>query len=215
MFRCHKNRDGEKWRRQYEFYHGLFPEIPTVLSEDLISKYDIGLSSDDPIGNTCRKLSPVVLVDVRTMEERNVSKIPTSICLAEFEKSLEAGDVSPEVDVIIYCTIGYRSGLEARRLRNKYLLRNVYSLDGIVAYTHQKGSKLVNGESTSPSFVVKETICCHTFASMWSNVGVGYTPVTFNLIRYLFESLKVAARSFSINLRHYCITCLRPCPRRG
>ena len=37
--------------------------------------------------------------------------------------------------IVIYCTIGYRSGLEAIRLRDKYNL-NVKNLDGILGYTH-------------------------------------------------------------------------------
>ena len=37
--------------------------------------------------------------------------------------------------IVTYCTIGYRSGLEARRLKTKYNL-NVMNLDGIVSYTH-------------------------------------------------------------------------------
>jgi rhodanese-related sulfurtransferase len=105
-----------------------------------------------------------VLVDVRTHEEQDVSMIPHAIHLQEFEALLDQiilrsndnnnhmrvkgdghhdeylmDDIPPIfINVITYCTIGYRSGLQARYLRHKYNLHSdkIYNLDGIVSYTH-------------------------------------------------------------------------------
>jgi len=70
--------------------------------------------------------------------------IPNATTLDQLEANLNANrndkhasSSSPsEVHVVVtYCTIGYRSGLEAQRLRDQYNL-NVRNLDGIVSYTH-------------------------------------------------------------------------------
>ncbi len=54
-----------------------------------------------------------VLVDVRASEESNVSMIPGAISKNHFEKNIEQ---FRDRTVIVYCTIGYRSGLYATNL---------------------------------------------------------------------------------------------------
>jgi rhodanese-related sulfurtransferase len=58
----------------------------------------------------------LVLVDVRSPEEIAVSRIPEAITTAEFEKNL--GQYQ-DAKVVAYCTIGYRSGLYAQKLRQQ------------------------------------------------------------------------------------------------
>lgn len=79
---------------------------------------------------------PIVVVDVRSPPERSVSAIPTSISLCTFHQEV-APNLPPNADVVTYCTIGLRSGMEARRIQDRYgLTGRVYNLDGIVSYTH-------------------------------------------------------------------------------
>jgi rhodanese-related sulfurtransferase len=81
------------------------------------------------------------LVDVRTAAERAVSVIPGSVPLKQIATR---GSVShtqlldPDTTVVTYCTIGYRSGMEAIRLLHRFptLQGRIYNLDGIVAYTY-------------------------------------------------------------------------------
>ena len=54
----------------------------------------------------------VVLVDVQTLPKCNVSMLEGAVSLQEFEQRV-APFLSPETKVVTYCTIGYRSGMEA------------------------------------------------------------------------------------------------------
>lgn len=57
--------------------------------------------------------SPVVLIDVRSRSEQAVSKIPGAVTLQEYE----SGDGSYlNQSVVVYCTMGGRSYLYARKL---------------------------------------------------------------------------------------------------
>ena len=75
-----------------------------------------------------------LLVDVRTSQERKVSMIAGAIDIDNFmehvlpsligNESLTAPRIahhSPQPEIIImYCTVGFRSGMEARKLQNEY-----------------------------------------------------------------------------------------------
>ena len=55
-----------------------------------------------------------------------------------FENDFHTLATTDDTDIIFYCTIGYRSGMEAARICDEYNIDRgrVYSLDGIVPYTH-------------------------------------------------------------------------------
>jgi hypothetical protein len=59
-------------------YHAMFPDIPTMTSEDWITR----TNQDKPDVS-------YILVDVRSKEERTVSIIPQSVTLKQFERELE------------------------------------------------------------------------------------------------------------------------------
>ncbi len=76
-----------------------------------------------------------VLVDVRTPEERNVSIISGAIDDEYFERNMASYQ---NKKIIVYCTIGYRSGFYAAALRQKGY--DVYNLSGgILGWTHVDG----------------------------------------------------------------------------
>lgn len=86
-----------------------------------------------------------ILVDVRTPQERHVSVIPSAVDGQFFERHL--ADYQHK-KIIVYCTIGYRSGFYARTLREKGL--DAYNLsEGILGWTHANGRLLdSHGHST-------------------------------------------------------------------
>jgi rhodanese-related sulfurtransferase len=86
-----------------------------------------------------------LLVDVRTPQERHVSVIPGAVDDQAFERHL--ADYQHK-KIIVYCTIGYRSGFYARTLRDKGL--DAYNLsEGILGWTHTDGRLLdSHGHST-------------------------------------------------------------------
>lgn len=96
-----------------------------------------------------------VLVDVRTPEERNVSIIAGAIDNGYFEHNITSYQ---NKKIIVYCTIGYRSGFYAEALREKGL--DAYNLsEGILGWTHVDGL-LVNSQGQTTDEV-------HVYSRPW------------------------------------------------
>lgn len=129
-----------------------------------------------------------ILLDARTAKERNVSMIRGAIPVAQCD------DPSPNTNLVVYCTIGYRSGLEATRLMQRYPQCKVYNLDGLVAYSLQADADdIVNGNQ-EPAKVI------HTFASPWNFVDPArFESTAFSLValplRFLQVGLKLVIRT--------------------
>ncbi len=127
-----------------------FPEVPAVAPADLEGWLRGGR---------------LVLVDVRTPAEQAVSRIPGALTAAEFEARRPelAGAV-----VVTYCTIGYRSGLYAERLRTEgWDARNLAG--SLLAWTHAGGS-LVDPEG-------RPTRRLHVYGERWDLAAAGYETV--------------------------------------
>lgn len=139
----------EECRRQVQSYQSRFPSVPTMTSRELL---ELGRSTDND------DLNKLVVVDVRSKPERQVSMIPGSIALEDLEFDSIPRD--ERASVVTYCTIGYRSGIEARRLQKLLPETKVYSLDGILAYSHT-GEPLVDPSSGQTTNEV------HAFAKPW------------------------------------------------
>jgi len=97
-----------------------------------------------------------ILVDVRTPQERQVSVIPGAVDGDSFEHHLADHQ---HKKIIVYCTIGYRSGHYARTLREKGL--DAYNLrEGILGWTHIDGPLLdSHGQSTRR---------VHVYSHLWN-----------------------------------------------
>jgi rhodanese-related sulfurtransferase len=162
------------------FYQSKFSDIPALSSETFLSEY---LASD------------VVLVDCRTAPERNVSMIEGAISLKEFEKAYHR--IPNNVPIVTYCTIGYRSGMEARRLQQKYNLTvQVQSLDGIVSFTHAL-EKQPAGNSLKITLLdpktKQPTTNVHCFGSVWACPDDRYTPISYSFPILLLRTVQVGA----------------------
>eukprot|EP00967_Tisochrysis_lutea_P034935 scaffold41771_cov32-Tisochrysis_lutea.AAC.6 len=79
--------------------------------------------------------SPPILVDVRSEGEYRVSTIPGAIRLADVHKNVTHG-----ATVVCFCTVGMRSSLEARMLARRHPNCTVYSMDGVLCWSHIGGS---------------------------------------------------------------------------
>ena len=106
----------------------------------------------------------IVLVDVRSPEERAVSIIPGAISTEEFESNLE----KYENDLVIaYCTIGYRSGIYANQWRERGV--KILNLEGsLLSWSHIQG-KLINAQG-----VTKKV---HVFARQWHLTADEYQAI--------------------------------------
>ncbi len=116
----------------------------------------------------------VVLVDVRSAEERGVSVIQGSISEAEF---WQAGLESYRgAHVVGYCTIGFRSGMFAQKLKSKGL-ENVYNGEGVVLWTHDaKAPPLVSRDDKGRETPVQRV---HTYGDKWDLASEEYKTCQF------------------------------------
>lgn len=130
----------------YAFVKSEFANLPDISSQALLNL------SDDQRGS-------YIVVDARSPVEREVSMIEGSIDQAQFESNI---DVYQNKKIIVYCTIGYRSGFYAKELRQRGL--DAYNLrEGILGWT-QAGGQLVNTEG-------QETPKVHVYSRPW-DLGV-------------------------------------------
>lgn len=111
-----------------------------------------------------RQHKQLVLVDVRSPEEIEVSFIPGAITKKKFEENL---DRYRNATVVVYCTIGYRSGKYARQLRQQGI--EALNLEGsLLAWSHA-GGKLVDEKGATKQV--------HVYGRQWQLTAEGYEPV--------------------------------------
>ena len=127
-----------------------FPDVAVMPAADLKALLD------------ARK--PVTLLDVRTEEERAVSIIRGALTPDQLTRDELARRSGPEHGpLVIYCTVGYRSSLEARRIMAESELlpqAGVYSMPGILAWVHEDGEVVdASGQPTRR---------LHCFGSKWA-----------------------------------------------
>lgn len=119
-----------------------FPDLPEFSNQSLQA-----LSREEKKG--------YVLVDVRTPEERDVSIIAGAIDNEYFEHNKA---FYQNKKIIVYCTIGYRSGFYAAELRQEGL--DAYNLsEGILGWTH------VNGLLVNPQGQATDEV--HVYSRPW------------------------------------------------
>ena len=136
-------------KRMYESYKRSFPDVPDVSRADLLAKDD-GLA--------------VVFVDVRRAKEQAVSMIPGAITQKQFEA---ASTRYLGRKVVAYCTIGYRSGLYAKRLRAQGW--DAFNLEaGILGWVHAGGDVEHDGSTTKR---------VHVYGKKWDLLPDGYESV--------------------------------------
>ena len=108
----------------YRDYKKSFPNTPDISVDALLAT---------------QKTTRVVLVDVREPREREVSMIPGALSSQEFERNI---DKYKDRTIVVYCTIGFRSGIYAEKLQNTDL--TMLNLRGsILAWVHS-GQQVVN-----------------------------------------------------------------------
>jgi rhodanese-related sulfurtransferase len=168
----------------------------------------------------------VVLLDARTDPERKVSIIQGAVPVADYYNNIHNhtrndGDSGTTPTIIIcYCTIGYRSGLEATRLQRLCPDATVYNLDGIVAFSHasigynnnrrhleesaahhDEAANAVHDQHHHDHYQLVDPATgapvrtIHTFASLWDYLDPDhYDAVHFPLYSLPWRLLQVGAR---------------------
>ncbi len=109
----------------------------------------------------------LVFVDVREKSEQNVSMIPGAITAARFEADF---DRYRKQQIVVYCTIGSRSGIYARDLLGKHPNLKIRNLAGsILAWAHA-GRPLQTPDG-------KPTKRVHVYGPKWNLLPEGYEAV--------------------------------------
>ena len=148
------NVGSKEWKQQkietmYHEYAQEFPEVSSINASEL---------------QKLQKDNKITIVDVRTPEERAVSIIPGAISQASFEQNI---DKYKNQLIVVYCTIGYRSGKYIQKLQEKGL--NILNLEGsLLAWSH------IGGELVNSSGKTKEV---HVFGKKWELTADDYQPV--------------------------------------
>ena len=127
----------------YAFVKSEFPDLPEFSNRSLHE-----LTHDERVD--------YIVVDVRTPQERNVSTIAGAIDNEYFEHNSASFQTKK---VIVYCTIGYRSGYYAAELRQKGF--DAYNLsEGILGWAHIDGL-LVDPQGQATTKI-------HVFSRPWN-----------------------------------------------
>lgn len=208
--------------QMYKKYHSKFSSIETLTSDDFLRDFHTGNNNNNTTTSNGNNNTTVTLVDVRTKAEQKVSMIPGAITLHEFELNLkqnpkkwrESGQL-----VVTYCTIGYRSGLEAQRLRELYHIGNIKHLDGIVPYTHACSTMLstmemkehkdsVSGKMMSLDlpFLIdpktkKATQKVHVFGSTWDVASDDFQTVSFSKLDMAIKGVRVGFKAAILQVK--------------
>lgn len=106
----------------------------------------------------------VVLVDVRTPQERKVSMLPNAISKDEFLSNTKKYQGKK---VVAYCTIGYRSSEFINKLKDRF--PEAYNLRGsLLSWAHDDGQFFHEGQNTSQ---------VHVYGRAWNLLPDSYEPV--------------------------------------
>ncbi|HVX60231.1 MAG TPA: rhodanese-like domain-containing protein [Pirellulales bacterium] len=144
--------DAERLRRidkMYAICRRMLPAAPEISPAELVER---------------RRREKIVVVDVRSPQERAVSMIPGAISREEFEAHQQDYREAP---IVAYCTLGFRSGRYVAELRRKQF--DASNLAGaILAWTHT-GEPLVDAQG--------ETRRVHVYGRRWNLVASGYKGV--------------------------------------
>eukprot|EP01080_Neovahlkampfia_damariscottae_P011862 gene11862-5191_t len=128
-----------------------------------------------------KKSKKTVLIDHREEEEQKVSIIPGAIPSTNFKL-----EKIKEEYVIVYCTIGFRSGKFVKELLEKYsnLKGKIFNLKGsILSWTYEGDKALVNPQGN-------ETKKVHVFGPSWDYSNSTYEPVYFSNLYQGYVGLK-------------------------
>lgn len=140
----------EKIMTMYRQYIPEFPQVEGITVEELQQ-----LQQEQP---------RLILVDVRSPEERAVSSIPGSISTEEFEHQLAEYQ---DTKIIAYCTIGYRSGKYAQKMRQQGV--EILNLEGsLLAWSH------IQGRLSNRNGITRKV---HVFNRQWGLTAADYEPV--------------------------------------
>jgi sodium/bile acid cotransporter 7 len=146
---CGTHRPEDRLARIESMYRGYAAEFPSVPETTVTELLD--------------RREDIVLVDAREAEEQAVSVIPGAVPHAHLDVASLQGK-----RVVVYCTIGYRSGLAAKALRERGVEASNLK-GGVLLWTHA-GQALADPAG-------QPTRRVHVYGRKWDLAANGYETV--------------------------------------
>ena len=109
------------------------------------------IATDDLPANT-------TLLDTRTKEEFAISHLPNAQWIGNNEVPLDSLVIKKDAPIILYCSIGYRSGLVGEQLIEQGF-KEVYNLDGGLFQWFNEGKAVLRNR--------KRTRDVHPYSRFW------------------------------------------------
>ena len=138
----------------------LDQRIEALVADVEASVGDVPVIRADALRLALSAATPPMLLDVRAPEERAVSVIPGAV--------FDADRIPAGADVIVYCTVGLRSGKTARQLRERGI--NALNLRGGILAWLAAGGALVDADGRATQRV-------HVYGRRWNAVPAGFEAV--------------------------------------
>lgn len=143
-------------------FQSKFPHVKPITATDYIERYS----------------QNSMLIDCRTKPERDVSIIQGAIPFDEINLE-ELRNQPVDKPIVMYCSVGFRSGLEGERLQDILgTNRNILNMQGILSYTH-----VLKHNPEAPAIVdpstQQSTKQVHVFAKSWDFASRDYTTQEF------------------------------------
>ena len=113
----------------------------------------------------------LVLLDIRQPDEQVVSMIPHALTTREFAERFRRG-IPKGKRIVVYCTIGYRSGKYAMELAGQGITAENLE-GGLLAWSHIGGPL----EVRNPSGLTTPTRRVHIYSSGWNFLHPDYEAV--------------------------------------
>lgn len=142
--------DAAEWAKARKLVRDKFPEVPQLSTE----KLSAWLTATDQ--------RPPLLLDARNENEYAVSHLQGAVCATSEQQALRAlKDQPKDLPIVVYCSIGYRSSLLARKLTAQGY-SNVKNLEGSIFAWANEGRPVYRGASE-----VKKV---HPFNEQWGQL---------------------------------------------
>ncbi len=136
MASCSHNLDALTWAEVISDIRNRYPDVKQLQTAELQS----WLTSPDK--------DPIILIDARRKDEFQISHISGAKNLPyKKDPGKLLTDTKPDNPIVIYCSVGYRSSILAKKLQDMGFTK-VYNLEGSIFKWANEGRSLVQGQTT-------------------------------------------------------------------
>ena len=135
MTGCSHNQEALTWTEVISDIRNKYPDVKQLRTDELHSWL------------TDFKNGPIILIDARRKEEFRVSHIMGARNIPYDKDPLKhLTDIKPDSPIVVYCSVGYRSSILARKLQTLGF-KEVYNLEGSIFKWANEGRPLIQGKT--------------------------------------------------------------------